>query len=173
MKRFFSILSSIVFLFGAAGYYFAFTAADNHARNEMIEAIQSSFHTQNSIQLSFSKIELQKEVRFTKANHNEFIYRGQHYDVVKSQQEGERIRFTCMADKKETSLFTAFDKQLSEQSSGNNTSGKTSVKPLTPDWFFQLSTSGALSESTVFVSSSPDFFLSQVLLEISSPPPKA
>ena len=171
MKQLFSILSSIIFLFGAAGYYFAFTIADNRARNEMTQMVQSGYCKQNVVQFSFSKIKLGKEVRFTKTDQKEFIYCGQLYDVIKMQDDGDKVSFTCMADKKETSLFTEFGKQLTEQPSGNNASGKTSAKPLMQDWFFQIQNSELPAETSILLSSSEVFFSSPRAVQnsISSP----
>ena len=173
VKQFFVILSSIIFLFGAAGYYFAFIIADNHMRNEMIQTIQSAYHKPNVIQLSFSKIELRKEVRFTNAGQREFIYRSRLYDVIKTQDDGDRISFTCAADEKETSLFTEFGKQQTEQSSGNSTTGKSSAKPLMQDWFFQNNFSEHPVATSAIIFPNEVCFLSKLSFRIPSPPPKA
>ncbi|HYV92454.1 MAG TPA: hypothetical protein VE978_11740 [Chitinophagales bacterium] len=172
MKQLLSISLSIFFLFTAAGYYLTFLAADYSAKKEIAQQIQSQENSEQMIQLSFSREELQKEIRFTNSRQNEFIYQGCHYDVVKSFFSGDKISFFCLTDKKETTLFTEFGKQLTEHSSGNNASGKISSKPLMQDWFFQLPTSEVPTETSAPLSSSEVFFLPGIPFKIPSPPPK-
>lgn len=136
----------------------------------MEQSIRSSSDHQ-MVQLSFSKKELRNEVRFTGREQNEFIYRGQHYDVVKINSDADHVSIICIADKKETALFEHFGNKLNEQTSAN-APGKTSVKSVAPDWFFQIQTSEVLTETSALISSSKFFFLPNVLFKIPSPPPK-
>jgi len=170
VKKIFSILSAFIFLFGAAGYYLAFTMIDGDLKNEIAQSVHSPSRHQ-IVQLSFSEKELQNEVRFTSSKQNEFIYNGENYDVVKINSDADHITFTCIADKKETDLFAHFDNKLNEQSS-TNSSGKTSVKPVMQDWFFQNDFSEIPIGNFALSSSNDVLFLPNIPFEIPSPPPK-
>ena len=169
VKKIFSILSAFIFLFGAAGYYLAFTSLDCAVKNEIAQSVRASHH--QTVHFSFSRKELQNEVRFTSSDQNEFIYNGENYDVVKTMEDADRISFICIADKKETALFAHFDNKLNEQSS-SNTSGNTPVKSVMQDWFFQNYFSEIFKETFKFTSANIVLFLSNIPLEFPSPPPK-
>ncbi len=173
MKRFLSILSAFIFLLGAAGYYFVFTAADMNVKNEMSAMIESKIHFANQVHFTFTSEQMQRDIHFTKANHKEFIYGGEHFDVLKIERNGAETSFTCIADKKETALFTSFSRQLDEQSSSQNTSGKISVKPAMQDWFFETQAASIPSVIFSLMKTEDQIFHSEIQFEILSPPPKA
>ncbi|MFI5134771.1 MAG: hypothetical protein ACHQD9_02855 [Chitinophagales bacterium] len=170
MKKFLTIASAFIFLFGAAGYYLAFTAADQDAKKEMAALTQTSSRSRNAVQLSFSKEQMQHELRFTGTK--EFIYEGKHYDVISIAEENGKIIFSCLSDDRETNLFSWFKNNLDHQNS-NSASGKTSFKPLTLDWFFEaehFEFHSAVSETR---SSETNILPLQVQAEIPTPPPNA
>ena len=134
MKKILSIASAFVFLFGAAGYYLGFTAADQEMKNEMRASIQSASDQENIVWLSFSPAQLTNEVRFI--DDKEFIYNAKHYDVINTQKNDGKIIYSCLSDDRETSLFSWFKKNLDHQSS-KGAGGKLSFNLLTLDWFFQ------------------------------------
>jgi hypothetical protein len=173
VKQFFSIISAFIFLFGAAGYYLAFTVADNSVKNEMAEALESSANHFNIVHFTFSEKDLTSTVQFTDRSQKEFIYQGEHYDVVKSYRLGDAVFFTCVSDVKESSLFSFFTKHFDEQSSKNNSSQKPSVKTAMQDWFFQNNFSEYPVVTSPVILPNEVCVLSKSSFQIPSPPPKA
>ena len=168
MKKFSSIFSALIFLFGAAGYYLFFTLADESVRENMQEVIHAVSSNEQVVQFSFSKEELQNDVHFTQQK--EFIYRGEHYDVISSDKDGSDIKFRCVNDERETSLFTWFRKNLDHQDAGS-TGSKVSFKPFAGDWLisFEPFITTQLSSPTFF--SEATFIPQTIHTEISTPPP--
>ena len=135
---------------------------------EMAELIQSS-RSHYSVQFSFSKNELQYEVHFTSPSQKEFIYQGEHYDVVRTQHERDQILFFCIADKKETSLFAQFKKQTTD-SSPFNSSGKIQLKQV--DWMFQSLNKEIPFSHTICLPANFVSIIPSSQREILSPPPR-
>jgi len=169
VKKIFSIVSAFIFLLGAAGYYLAFTSADEHVKNEMATLTQSSSHLRNTVQFSFTKEQVQKELRFTGSK--EFIYEGKHYDVISSREENSIMIFNCLSDDRETELFSWFKNNFDHQNS--NTSGKISFRPITPDWFFESQHFQLYSGTSEILSSELTISPLQIPAEIPTPPPNA
>jgi len=168
VKKILSVISALVFLLGAAGYYVGFTAADREVKDEMRASIQSASDKKNIVWLSFSPTQMANEVRFI--DNGEFIYNGKHYDVIISKNIDGKISYQCVSDDRETSLFSWFKKNLDHQNS-KGSGGKISFNPLTLDWFFQID---AIQISTFI---SENFALQPQLIppsfpsEIPTPPP--
>jgi len=168
LKKFFSISFAILFLFFAAGYYLIFISMDKKVKLEMAHLIQSSPTHSSTVQFSFSKKELLHDVHFTSSSQNEFIYHGEHYDVVKTQNDGDQTLFFCIADKKETSLFAQFKKQTSD-SSPSNSSGKIQLKQA--DWMFQSLNKEIYFSHSVCLLTNFTAIITSSQEEIFSPPP--
>jgi hypothetical protein len=146
----------------AVGGAVAYGAA---AMQEMIHAVSSN---KQVVQFSFSKLELQNEVRFTQSE--EFIYRGEHYDVISSHQDGNKTIYRCVNDERETSLFTWFRKNLDHQDAGSANS-KVSFKPLAADWLISSDPLSTVQFSSLTISQEPTFILQTIQTEIPTPPP--
>jgi hypothetical protein len=173
VKQFFTVISAFIFLFGAAGYYLAFTVADYGVKNEMAEMLESSQNHFNVVHFSFSEKDLTNNVQFTDGDEKEFVYQGEHYDVIKSHRQGDDVILECVSDERETSLFSFFTKHFDEQSSKNNSSSKLSSKPVMQDWFFQSTFSEQPVITSAIIFQNEVCILSKFSFRIPSPPPKA
>ncbi len=170
MKSFLTILSAAIFLFGGAGYYLAFSLADERVKNEVAQSIET-LSPATYVELSFSQEELQRMVVFTGFNQKEFIYQGKHYDVVKVYKQNSTFIFTCVADEKETALFSHMDQKVNDQAPGNPYS-KASPKTVMQDWFFQNTFSLASLAVPVILFNEEKIFPFNLACPVLSPPPK-
>lgn len=77
-----------------------------HRKSEIREAVKAQIIAgvgQNElVQLSFSNKQIKSELRWEHAR--EFEYRGEMYDVVRSQQRADSITYWCIHDRAETQI---------------------------------------------------------------------
>lgn len=77
-----------------------------HRKSAIREAVKAQIIAgvgQNElVQLSFSNKQIKSELRWEHAN--EFEYRGEMYDIVKSEQRADSITYWCIHDQAETQI---------------------------------------------------------------------
>lgn len=169
LKNLFSIASALVFLFGAAGYYLAFTVADNADKEYACRQMQLTSEQHKIICFSFSKSELQHEVRFV--DRNEFIFHGERYDVVSRTDCDSQVQFQCYHDQRETALFNWFRRGLDHHSGDH--SGKTSLRAPAPDWLLANNATTFIPVMKELITGGYLSFPVSVTTEIPTLPPNA
>lgn len=169
LKKLFAITSAFVFLFGAVGYYLAFSLADEVVKADAAGQMRMATTEKRIIRLSFSKNELRNEVRFT--DKNELVYRGEHYDVVSRKEDGAQVILNCYHDERETSLFSWFHKTLDHHNTSS--SAKSSARSLTPDWLLASQDLSFVSVTEEFIPSHFHGVQVSADTEIPTPPPNA
>ncbi len=115
MKRTFSILLLLVFAFNIGGFLSVFEIQKGMARKQMKRRLKEGVP---EAQLSHITIGKQEAATLEWKKSNEFRYKGNLYDIVKSSRDADgTIHYYCVTDKQETVLFANLD-ELVKQSTG-------------------------------------------------------
>lgn len=78
------------------------------------EIYSRAINNQNDDELTLIKIPIknQKSLDFKFIENNEFVYKGEYYDVVKKKEVNDSVYYYCFNDSKETSLWDNLDKHI-------------------------------------------------------------
>ena len=105
MKKLFTCLLLILFLFNTLGYYFIFECYKRHVRKE----IQARAN-KNTVPLTILRIaDIGFDREFQRIEKKEIRYKGSLYDVIREVQSGRTTIFYCIHDKKEEALLAAMN----------------------------------------------------------------
>jgi hypothetical protein len=112
-----------IFLFNIAGYYMGFLCMKYSIKSEIYTR---AINNQNDDELTLIKIPIknQKSLDFKLIEDNEFIYKGEYYDVVKKKVVNDSVYYYCFNDSKETSLWDNLDKHIKVHNDLNTTHQK-------------------------------------------------
>lgn len=173
MRRIFSILLSIYFLYNIIGYYPIFLFQQNKIEKEIKQMTLGNFPNDIVTIITFRNTDLQK---LSWLKENEFIYKDKLYDVIKRENgnDGETI-FYCVEDHKEKDLIVQFEKHLAshmDNESGNQANCNPILKKLNNDfYFFEFdSRNYQFSKKIDFINT--DNFYCSAFMEQHTPPPK-
>lgn len=163
-----------IFLFNTAGYVIAFKVLQYKIRKEVKHEIKRQLPSSELSVIEVSKKQLQ-DIIWEKEN-EEFYYKGNMYDIVRSDESVTSVTYYCINDKQEEALFENLDEyidnniasQKSTKSSSSKKTADTSVK-------LYFNTEISFNHCTNCIES--EFIIafenySSVYTEISSPPPK-
>ncbi len=106
MKRLFSFLFLIVFVWQLAGFFIYFEIERYHVRKDIKRAIKHSLHQNEYKQFNFTNEEFKE---LTWINDHEFKMNGRLYDVVKKNKNEFGYSVSCIDDIQETVLFAQLD----------------------------------------------------------------
>ena len=106
MKRLFSFLFLIVFIWQLAGFFIYFEIERYHVRKDIKRAIKHSLPQNEFKQFYFTEKELKE---LTWINDHEFKMNGRLYDVVKKNKSNVGFSVSCIDDIQETVLFAELD----------------------------------------------------------------
>ena len=106
MKRLFSFLFLIVFIWQLAGFFIYFEIERYHVRKDIKRAIKHSLPQNQYKQFNFTNAEFNE---LTWINDHEFKMNGRLYDVVKKNKSNVGISVSCIDDIQETILFAQLD----------------------------------------------------------------
>ena len=177
MKKIFSILLCSIFLFNVLGYFVVFKLMQHNVRKEMKARIKRNLRDEEMeiIVIPNNKIGT-KESEFKYVKKNEFIYKGNLYDIVRKKDDGKNTIFYCINDKQEEALFAGLNEHIMRNTDQNlpaNNNSKILSKNIIKE---------ALPEKPEYLKSFitgniNDFYYTSLILEqyipVFSPPPKA
>jgi hypothetical protein len=106
VKRLFSFLFLIVFIWQLAGFFIYFEIERFHVRKDIKRAIKHSLPQNQYKQFNFTNAEFNE---LTWINDHEFKMNGRLYDVVKKNKSNVGFSVSCIDDIQETVLFAQLD----------------------------------------------------------------
>ena len=106
VKRLFSFLFLIVFIWQLAGFFIYFEIERYHVRKDIKRAIKYSLPQNEFKQFNFTNAEFKE---LTWINDHEFKMNGRLYDVVKKNKSNLGFSVSCIDDIQETVLFAQLD----------------------------------------------------------------
>ena len=177
MKKIIAIVILGLMLYNILGYYLVYLGLIYEAKSEMSERIEGSDFGKELTTLVFS-IEngniSDKDIDFK--NEDEFEYKGEMYDVVKSETRDGFVYFYCINDKNEEFIQASLEKHISDNFS-NDAATQKRVNSILKN----IIKKGISNNSTIQVSRINNNCLSfnreieylfTVTREIKTPPPK-
>ena len=123
MKRLFSVLFLIVFIWQLVGFFIYFEIERYHVRKDIKRAIKHSLPQNQYKQFNFTNKEFKD---LTWINDHEFKMNGRLYDVVKKNKSNVGFSVYCIDDIQETVLFAQLDEATT--SNLNNQPEKAPIK---------------------------------------------
>lgn len=173
-KKAFSFVLLAIFLFNIVGYFIAFKIVQHQVRSEVKTAIKQTLTTNQLTVIEIYKTEQNQLI--WEENNKEFYYKGELYDIVKTEEKTESIIYYCINDVQEEKLFANLEEHVNNYISDNHLSKKNSSKKNLPDSIKLylsnvLSPTLAITENTTIFNTHPLLYTS-ACLEISSPPPE-
>ncbi|MGB3947378.1 MAG: hypothetical protein WBM13_05320 [Bacteroidia bacterium] len=173
-KKAFSFVLLAIFLFNIVGYFIAFKIVQHKVRSEVKTAIKQTL-TANQLTV----IEIYKTGQnqlIWKEKNKEFYYKGELYDIVKTEEKTESIIYYCINDKQEEQLFEHLEEHVNNYMSENHFSKKSSSKKNHFDSIkLYLSNVVALTLATITDTTTFNTYsllYTSSFIEISTPPPK-
>ena len=106
MKKISTGIIILLFLFTSGGYYLFFRAMQYQARQEISQKIKKGVN-ENDLTLIVAPLNGGKEISWTKPG-KEFLYKGEMYDVVKTETRGQKKYYYCINDTKEKQLVARY-----------------------------------------------------------------
>lgn len=160
------------FLFNLSGYIVIFNFYQYVVRNEIKQKIKLSVPEN---QLNIIKFEKNQKIPWVKKG-KEFIYNGNMYDVVRTENINNQTIFYCILDFKETELFANLDLQV-KRNIGSNTEKNQKINFLLKQLIKVVHISKHYpNEQNLFYSyinwDIKNFILCFSLFEIKTPPPE-
>jgi hypothetical protein len=120
MKRFAGIVLLMLMGYNLIGYFPAFYTMQQNVKREMRSALRIRQNRNELTTLSFA---LQNgkvnDADFEQLEEDEFSYKGEMYDVVRTEKTGNTITFYCLNDKKESRLFADLQQFIKQNSAEN------------------------------------------------------
>lgn len=152
------------------GYYFVLRHSQSVHKEVIKEKILSQLKDEELKIISLSDDHQQI---YWEENGKEFLFKGEMYDVVKTKSVNGKVMLYCINDKKEMALVDNYN-LITKHNSSSDKKGKNSFDNTFNLFVYQDENNGEY----VFFNSSIGFpsgnsFLSQNLIEKTSPPPQA
>lgn len=141
MKKLFSILFLLLFLFTSGGYFVAFELEQTQIKSE-VETFMKSGMADEKLELIKIPLSMEKQSNklFQRINAKEFKYKGKMYDISKRVVKGDIAYYYCYYDHKEETLFANLNdfiaKHISSESdkSQNNQNDKHFLKNIIKEY---------------------------------------
>ncbi len=103
------------------GYFVVFKGMQFQVRKEIKRQIKFSVPEDKLVVLRITKaIEFGNSNEFKRIHKGEFRYKGQMYDIIRTEISGDTTIYTCIHDVKESNLFANLDKYIKEDFEKNN-----------------------------------------------------
>lgn len=175
MKRFTTILLLILFIYNFLGAGFVYNGWLYSIKKEVKERLKSKQHEE----VALLKIPISWNHKppsdFQWHGTDEFQYRGQMYDIIRSEEHGDTIWYYCHRDIAETKLLNNLSRYVSNylhqhpDKQQKNTFFKTHL-----DKTFLISYIGPLllSRSEVSTGGTKNIYAHSIFLDVDSPPPQ-
>lgn len=155
------------------GYYAAFLIKRTQLRNEMKSFIKSEAGAESLRKLVIPLDYYASSVNFIEDN--EFIYKGELYDLVRKETSGNNIIIFCINDKKEQALLNNAKEHFSRNHDQKNSTNKSSsvLKNIIKEALPENSNFITLSVSQMISGFDDASHITMQYIPVTSPPPKA
>ena len=104
VKKIFSIILLVIFLFTTMGYYILFEVNQSIIRYDMRAMIKSGSHEERIILIKVDSRGFNPN--FKKLDNNEFYYFGKLFDIVREKVRGNTTLYYCINDNHEERLVS-------------------------------------------------------------------
>ena len=165
MRKYISILLLLIFLYNFGGYYLWFRVLQYNIQEENKQETTKGLK-EKDLSLIIVPLNDQSNICWTEKN-EEFIYKGEMYDIVKTKTDSQHKYFYCINDTNEKLLIANFNK------SHNSKKDTDKIIKSTLD-FKYLTQKISISDNTFhsdFIFPTIDLIYKSNIVEISSPPP--
>ena len=109
MRKITAVILFLCFFLTLFGQYFSFYWQLRQLKTEMKKNISYLKSTKEVIQLLFAR-ENVEELQWE--GEHEFRYKGEMFDVVEKETDGDTLRILCIPDKKEDHLLAEYQKKV-------------------------------------------------------------
>jgi hypothetical protein len=176
MRKIFSILLCVLFLFNVSGYFVVFKLMQYNARQEMQASIKNKIPDNEIKEIIIPNSEIAlSSLTFRFVHENEIIYNGCLYDIVKKRTNGNNTIFYCVLDTQENRLVSGLNENFKRNT--DQVPAKNKTNPLTQNIIKEALPENKTSFKIKLLSTETHFnYLSNILEEyipVFSPPPKA
>jgi len=115
MRKFISIFLLSLMFYNILGYYFAYRFMIQDVKDEMKYLISENAESghETLIKLPYRNGQV-SDTNFVFQDENEFIYKGDLYDIARSEIQGDYIYFYCINDIKEEEISKQLNRQIQE-----------------------------------------------------------
>ncbi len=178
MKKAFSILFLLVFLYNMAGFFVIFKVEQYSAKREM-----NAYINKNISLPEIEKVVISNAVINTGASgfrylddNKEFVFNGRLYDIAQSMNDGSNTVFYCINDKNEERLIAKFNEHL-QRNNDQNVPGRNQTEKLVKGMVKEALPHNAtglftLTESKIVFNENHQSLVKQYI-PLFTPPPKA
>ena len=112
----------LIFVFNNFGYWFCFKMEQAGIKQEMFEKTKQALPNAELISLT---IPLAESNTISWQDNNEFTYKGEMYDVVRTEKTVDNtIVYYCLSDAKEEALYTNLNTHIKGNLYGDKSNGK-------------------------------------------------
>jgi hypothetical protein len=118
MKKVSALFLLSLFLFNLFGYYFIFSYEKHLLQHEMKSLIRSRQFEGPCVTIEV--VNPGKNQDYQRINREEFIFRGNLYDIVSEQQVGNLLILRCINDRQEEKLIAGYHQYLEFMSVNDN-----------------------------------------------------
>jgi hypothetical protein len=171
LKKTFSFVLLLIFLYNISGYYLAFTVQ----QSDIKEKVQHIFKEKDTGDLLLLKISPEEEKNIAWNEKNEFSLHGKMYDVAFRKHQGNVLYLYCYNDSKEDHLFASMNSHV-KNNMDNPVSGKTSnntLKNPLPDYLPEdTKNEFSFFDFTLNIEINNSFSLLSFSIDKPSPPPR-
>jgi hypothetical protein len=169
LKKVFSVVLAVIFIYNISGYYFIFLIQQSENR----DLIQYRLKTKQVNDLVLIKLE-NENCDIEWENENEFSLDGKMYDVAFKVKKGSSNFLYCYNDSKEESLFTSVKNHISNHLDQNAPNDKSKAKEKGPlmDFIAEFANNLTINNLITFNPSVYRLALNDFKTEFPDPPPQ-
>lgn len=114
----------LLILFHSEFYLIMFKGLEVKYKREIKQQIKNGISEENLVIFTFGKnIVNEQSENFRWMKKNEFRYKGEMYDIIKTEYKGDSIVYHVFHDLKESALFSNLDKHILDYLSSNREKG--------------------------------------------------
>lgn len=173
-RKIVAVFFVFVFLFNAVGYFVFFKVRQHSIRHEIkLKLIRSVPESELTILSFHPEADEYKEVEWKEPH--EFRYRGRMYDISYQETDAQGvIHFHCINDTQEEELFAHLDEHVQNHISNtgkNEKNGKSVLKKIVDDYFFEKVDIHSLDVRSVFSFSFLFLSVNSISSDVITPPP--
>ncbi|MDH4088826.1 MAG: hypothetical protein OEV74_01030 [Cyclobacteriaceae bacterium] len=115
MKKLFSILFLLIFLFNIGGYYLVFWGVRSQAKKDLLHRLDADEYSSKDLIVLTIPISLPYPIHqdgYERVD-GEFEYQGEYFNLVKQRLENDTLFMVCIKDRHEKNLVEAFNEYAS------------------------------------------------------------
>ncbi|MCX6154205.1 MAG: hypothetical protein NT007_08595 [Candidatus Kapabacteria bacterium] len=127
MKKLLSILFILIYLVNIIGSISIFLFQQSRHRSEVWSQIKSKISSEEISVIHLSKSEMAQALHF-EDNTNEFYYKGELYDIIRTTETYDSLIIYCLNDKTEEKLKEKFVKENSKTNENSNSQKRIELK---------------------------------------------